>query len=197
MSQLTFDGATHTYRYEGHVIPSVTQVIREAGMMSPFGLDDAAALFGTAVHAAILGNGNTDDMLKPYVKAWEKFLRERDLRLIAGWNERIVAGPCYRYAGRVDCVADDTDGELMVLDIKTGSPAPWHLVQVAAYIQAAVQQLDARHGVRGAVVYLAMDGDYRFRAFEDIIAIERNYQIFSDACNVWWWREKHGLRRSE
>lgn len=140
---LTFDADTHTYRWDGEVVPSVTQLLRPLMDFSHVRPDvlDAAAAFGTAVHKACeladldqLDEDELDPALAPYLAGWRKFCREHECR----WDaiERTVFHKDLRYAGTLDR-AGQVDGAHSIVDIKSGSALmPTTGPQLAAYARA-------------------------------------------------------------
>lgn len=155
---LTFDPATHTYRYGGVVVPSVTQILAPLSDFSFVDPDvlDAARDFGTAVHYACelddreeLDIDALDPALLPYLQQWRKFCREHGCK----WEEieRQVYHPTMRYAGTLDRFGV-IDGARGVLDIKSGSDLyPSVGPQLAAYAQALEPKtghLLRRYGLR-------------------------------------------------
>ena len=108
---LKFDEATHTYWINGIKVPSVTQVLREAGIIDhskiPQDKLDIAMKFGIAVHKAceLYDNHNLDwnklDIkLKPYVNAWVLFIVETGF--IVKQNEKPIGSEKYMVAGTPD-----------------------------------------------------------------------------------------------
>lgn len=172
-----FDAATHRY-YIGHrEVPGVTTVLKAAGIIDTTFLRSAAALErGTAVHAAtqeadILRSWRAEEPTSPdrfvfsrevsdtvpvgYIKAYLAFLRDHAPRYT-----HVEAGllhPTLAYGGRADRICADLCGQgPAILEIKTGSPASWHGVQLAGY------QLLFPTGSRW-VVYLRDDGRYNLK----------------------------------
>lgn len=146
---LTFDDASHTYRLDGQVLPSVTQVLRDNGLGGDFSHVSPAILEharqrGTAVHAAAhyLDEGDLDEStvapeIRPFLDAWQAFKAERRVELLA--LEQRVACPVYRVAGTIDRVArvPGLRGAILI-DLKTNTP------HGAAY-QLAGYKLLAQH----------------------------------------------------
>lgn len=84
---LTFEEDTHTYRLDGMVVPSVTQILKELGFVDFSGIDPEVlrkkAELGTYVHKCCellfqqdLDIENVDPEALGYVRAFEKFLIE-------------------------------------------------------------------------------------------------------------------------
>jgi hypothetical protein len=155
---LTFDPATHSYRYDGVAVPSVTQILAplsDFSFVDPHVLE-AARAFGTAVHYACelddrgeLDEEALDPALLPYLQQWRKFCREHACKW--EWIERKVYHERMRYAGTLDR-AGFIDGARGVLDIKSGSDLyPSVGPQLAAYamaIEPATGHLLRRYGLR-------------------------------------------------
>lgn len=168
---LSFDPGTHTYRMNGVVIPSVTQII--APVLNLSGTDsetlERARLFGIAAHKATeLWDQGTLDMetldpaLIPYLEAWKRFRHEHEFE-----PEMIEYRVCHwqhRYAGTVDRIGmlkRRRNRVRAVLDIKSGLVVGPHVgVQLAGYQHAYNfnHQGEARHRVS---VQLMSNGSYR------------------------------------
>lgn len=187
---LTFDDATHTYRVGQMVLPSVTQVLAEAGLWTPvaaaFGADmEYARQLGTAVHEATQMDDEGDldeetvaaDVL-PYLDAWRKFRTDMQPEVLA--VEKRVWHPQYRYAGTIDRILKVNDYPTVV-DIKTGAPHPATAVQTAAYREC----LATPH--RRASVHLTKEGTYKIEFYPS----RTDFGVFLAALTVAnWKREK-------
>lgn len=187
---LTFDAAAHAYAVDGQPVPSVTQIIRDGGCFPPFTATAATQWhleLGTAVHTAVqyhvegrLDLDTVDDQVAPYLTAWECF------RAAAGEDYELLAAEAraydaaYRYAGTPDQVIR-WKGREAVLDLKTGTPAPWHALQTAAY--ARLVDVPGR-----LTLYLARDGTYRLATHTN----RHDWPTFAAACALWHWRAEHG-----
>jgi hypothetical protein len=134
---LHFDPDTHRYSLDGRVIPSVTQRIGRAGLLgsAPTWHTPEAADRGTAVHLACHHSdigaawdicADWDGYLRSY-QAWSRALSPT-------WTA--IEQPYYNaaldLAGTPDRIGTMA-GRDVVLDIKSGPPAPWHGIQLAAY----------------------------------------------------------------
>lgn len=184
---LTFDAATHTYRWDDRVVPSVTQVIRESGLYDASWYKPEDALRGTYVHDACRfadenDLGSVDPRIQGYVDAWLKFKRESGFSCQPGGIERMFVNEAYGYAGTIDrdCKLGPADA---TLDIKTGQPAAWHAIQTAAYRQGS-------HSMALRVcVYLSDDGRYKLVRHTDT----NDFNVFLAALAVRNWKHNKGL----
>lgn len=154
-----FDPETHTYRVDGVVRPSVTEILRTANLsdngMSAGGWEidadvlDNAAERGTMVHLAVeldcqgvLDEDSVDDEIWPYVEAWREFVADTGFVRIA--NELPIYEPMGDYCGTLDLLGYIGE-ELTIIDLKTGSVGlkPWHKYQLAAYARPFFLKEDA------------------------------------------------------
>lgn len=140
---LTFDDASHTYRWKGKPVPSVTQILAPVHDLSMVPVDvlAAASAFGTAVHKAcelddkgVLNERALDPALMPYLVGWRKFRKEHR----TSWA--VIEKPLYHegmgYAGTPDRIGS-IDGSDSVLDIKSAAQLyPAVGPQLSAYAQA-------------------------------------------------------------
>ena len=161
MSQvLTFDEKEHIYRLGDEILPSVTEVIKGAGLAGDFMPDPWYLQRGSLVHAASalldrndLDESSLDPAIAGYVQGYRNFLKE------TGFVPEVIEVPRFNpklmFAGTPDRVGR-LDGEGIVLDLKTGVSRPrWHRLQTAAYVL-----LSPEHPEKRAALYLAADGGY-------------------------------------
>lgn len=162
---LTFDEASHTYRYGGALVPGVTSILRPLSNFDGIPLDvlNAKADLGRRVHFACqlddeadLDQDSVGDDVAPYLFAWRKFLAESGAKVVH--NERQVFEPTLRYAGTLDNVLE-LQGHRWLVDKKTSISTPISAgPQTAAYLRA----LNDPSVTRRAAVRLRPDGTYRF-----------------------------------
>lgn len=164
--KITFRPDVHQYEIDGRPVPSVTQVLKSAGLTGSgdFYTPEARDR-GTAVHLAtqLIDTGLcsidefSDAPYFGYVQAWASFKAETKAQIVA--VERIVGHQFFGVAGTLDRVVRFGMIEY-TLDIKTGGPAPWHSIQTAAY-----NVLDSAESRGRMVVYLRPDGSWKVSTF--------------------------------
>lgn len=163
-----FDAAAHRYTLNGVVLPSVTGVLEDVGIIDyshlPPETRNMALTRGSNVHLATQmdDEGDLDEAscpgLMPYVEAWRAAKRHLGIeRFEPEWIERRGYHPTFGYAGTLDRKHGD-----MIIDLKT-SEAPWWVrIQLAAY-QSMVEK-EAPNIVRRVAV--ALGGDRSFKVHE-------------------------------
>lgn len=175
---LTFEPIGHCYRWNGKVVPSVTQLLDQCTDAFAHVAEDvleAAKDRGTYVHklTEMSDLDELDDEVEctkehwPRLLAWRKFCADKG----ANWSEIETQGYSkrYGYAGTVDRrgkLERFTGPTLWTIDVKTSESASrsWGL-QTAAYRQIAVEE-DMQWALsRRACVRLLADGTYRFDEF--------------------------------
>jgi hypothetical protein len=151
LDRLTFEADRHVYRLDGFLVPSVTQILRDAGAIdfSGVALDvlDRRMALGSLVHDAIAAEvvGELDaGRLRveqpdawPYFESYARLARSR--RLVCAFAEQRVATVKYQFAGTIDWLGT-VDGVPMLLDFTIGDL--WHGakdLQTAAYLLAAFE----------------------------------------------------------
>ena len=132
-----FDAETHTYTVDGERYISVTEVFDRLGLVSEFAKVEEARARGVRVHLAchFLGKGTLDwksvyKLDKPYIRGWEKYLRES--KLVVEISEKPLFNHTYRYAGTPDCIGR-IGKRPTVVDIKAGVVPVTAALQMAAY----------------------------------------------------------------
>lgn len=146
MTELTFDRATHTYRYGGRVVPSVTTVLRAIDNFDRVDpeLLERARLFGSHVHLAtdLFDKGELDEEgldlpLLPYLNAYKTFLSETGF--VVTHSEQQIYNRQRRYAGTLD-KRGTWKGATWLLDLKSGAVPRSVGLQTAAYQQACEEK---------------------------------------------------------
>jgi hypothetical protein len=130
---LTFEPNAHVYELDGVPLPSVTGVLRAAGLVNFDGVPptilEAARARGTAVHQAIhFYNEHDLDVLSfmrefpaygPYVQGWIRLMETG--RLKTWLCEHRVASRIHGVCGTIDWLGE-FDGHGAILDFATGDP---------------------------------------------------------------------------
>jgi hypothetical protein len=183
---LQFDAETHTYTLDGSALPSVTYILREAGLIGEWSSNTGPMTVGSYAHRLTeyddkgeLDADSVDPSLVGYLDAWRRFRTESGIEIVA--IEKRVFHAAYRYAGTVDRVVA-WNGLRSVIDIKTGSPAPWHALQTAAYANCETGI------VHRASVYLSADGKYKVSEHESI----DDFSVFVSALTLVNWKKAKG-----
>lgn len=197
---LAFEPDSHTYRYHGRVVPSVTQVLESWSTMRnlPPELLAIAGRRGHLVHEATELDDH-DDLNEAWaesvgvlghVRGWRRFRREHEFEPVA--IEYRVYSSEHRFAGTLDRFgpmrwpgARNRASLDALIDIKSGVSDPTHCMQTAGYAGPI-----GHRGPRGCV-YLHPDGTYDLQPHAvgtgdwiDFLACLRHYR----------WKERHGYR---
>ncbi len=186
---LVFEPEGHTYTWHGHRVPSVTQVIVEAGCLPRLGVGMSWYMRrGSALHLAAqmfdeddLDEASVDPAIAGHIDAYRAFreFTKDDLEILE------IEQPGYHpsgYAGTPDRVIS-WHGDRGVLDLKTGNKAPWHRLQTAGYL-ALVPEATVR-----LVVHLKADGGWKIDRHLD----RGDWGVFASARALWQWKERNGL----
>ncbi|MGD9599954.1 MAG: PD-(D/E)XK nuclease family protein [Steroidobacteraceae bacterium] len=175
--ELTFDEASHVYRLDGVVVPSVTQLLQpirpDFDRIPPAVLEAKRAL-GIEVHFACeldddddLDEDSVPAAVEPYLQAWRKFKADAGVEVLA--NERKLVHVGLRFAGTLDRLVRVRAGDVYLIDLKTSiSMAPSFGVQLAGY-QLLLEAADDLAGVKLARKGLQLrdDGTYRLIPYEN------------------------------
>ncbi len=166
----------------------VTTIIREAGLSPGFEFVSQHGLIrGRAVHQAIhldeerkLDESSVHPEVAPRLASWR--LWRKEVGLVYERGEFEVRTP--EYVGHPDIVAM-IGGVRWLLDIKGGSPAPWHCIQTALYAQAC----SPRPAKRGAV-YVTDDGSIANLMEHKDLA---DFAVARSAVHLASWKKSAGL----
>lgn len=162
-SNLEFIESSHTYLYNGVIIPSVTQIMRQVSMDHYQGISEEklkiAAERGTKVHKGVelfeQGVITIDPQIAPYVTEYR----------VAKFTNKIkptmqeVALTNGLFAGTIDMVAD-MNGQQVLIDLKATSKFNKELaeIQLAGYVEL----LEANGiGVNGCYILHLKENSHR------------------------------------
>ena len=164
-------------------------MLKVAGLIDTAWFTDEARDRGTNVATItelddlkILNEDQVPPGLSGYLAAWRTFREDTDCVIIE--VETVVHDGLRGYAGTLDRVIE-WGLSTTVIDIKTGSPSPWHALQTAAYAACLRPPVVSR-----AAVYLDGNGKYRCQHHMDHIA---DLQAFYATLAVANWKVLHGL----
>ncbi len=185
---LSFDPETHVYKFNGRVVPSVTEILRAENFIDTTFFTDYGRQRGKLAHLAIhlldmgeLDEESLDPVLSPYVEAWKRFRADTDITIIE--SEVPILDPLKRYAGTPDKIVM-LDGKQTCIDMKTGTVSPWTRLQLCAYCEAK--------GIyRRAAVQLNDDGTYKMFAYSD----RQDFAVWNATLAVYWWKRNELKRR--
>jgi len=165
-------------------LPRVTQILKGAGLIDTTWFTDYGRDRGTALHLATeyldrgdLDKDSLDPAIAPMVDSYRLFLKEVQPEILSVEEE--VENPLSHYRGRLDRrvrVGRWTG----ILDIKSGGPADWHAIQLAAYAGCFPGPMH-RWGL-----YLS-DTGYRLIEYKD----RGDWPVFVAALTLFHWRKNH------
>ena len=179
----------HEYRIDGTQVPSVTTILRAAGLYKENYFSDDARNRGTYIHKAILYLIQ-DDLVEDsvpseylgYVNAFRRFISEVDIKIDISRCEVPLFSEAYRYGGTPDIVGIMNDMDVL-LDVKTGIESTVAGIQTAAYEQLLCQHVK-RYGL-----YLKAGGKYKLIPYTD----RNDIKIFNAALTLYHWRQERKL----
>jgi len=177
----TFDSVTHTYRIDGKIVPSNTQILKEAGLVDVTWYNQHGRDRGSAVHLAChlldedaLNWETLDAELVPYVRAYEKFKKE------SGFVPDLIEVPMYNYPHRYGTTVDRTgmlNGREILLELKSGGVEPWCALQLSLQNECLPKKLPR------FALQIKSDGTYRLHEFKD--PNDRNVALSAAAIVHW------------
>ncbi len=181
-----FDEDTHTYHVGDRLLPSVTQVLDEAGLIDKEWFTEEHMLRGKRVHIATAMHDEglevfrltTDE--RGCLAAWCKFREESNCEIIS--IEERVWSTVWGVAGTIDRRLI-INGGAMTGDIKSGGPARWHKLQTAGY---GVCQGSREPRI---CIYLKPDGTYKIQMHND----SSDFDAFHAFLAGYNWKLKEGL----
>lgn len=165
---IEFNTELHEYSDQGVIIPSVTQILQDAGYIDARWFTAESRDRGSAVHtlceryAKGERKDNADRWLHnlEYVNAFARWFYYARPYLIA--SECVVSHTLNgkRYAGKFDGIYE-IGGRRILVDVKTGARAKWHPIQLVAYSLAELNDGTKVNPDAMMDLYLKPDGTYR------------------------------------
>lgn len=189
MPQITLDERTHVYTTaDGRVVPSVTQILTDAGLIDTHWFTKQATIRGTYIHEATalddaddLNCDTLDDSLAGCVAGWRAFLSETGAEILS--IEERLCSPTLTYAGTLDRRIM-FQGFEWVVDLKSGGPLRWHALQTAAYASLCIPCVTRCHMPKRATVHLKANGRYSFTPHTD----RTDFDIFGATVALYHWK---------
>ena len=184
----TFDPRSHTYRMDGAIVPSVTQVLKLAGYGYQMFTDVTEhAEFGTLVHKVLenVDNGVEQDIpleVLPWAERYEIFLkRTKAIMLMA---EVQMFSELYQLAGTADNIML-YNGEYGIMDKKSSlNKHPSYRLQCAGYEKLAIATgLDKELGIKLTKRWTLYIGAERYQLVEHKAPV-RDMAVFNACLTV-------------
>lgn len=173
----------HQYWLDGSKIDGLTSSMWEGGLIR--NSDQKYMDRGTAIHLATeyfdkgLESESVSDDLRGYVESWKRFRADQDYQPVE------IEYPIYHPELRVGTTIDRLPGPV---DLKSGSPEKWHILQIALQWSALIA-----HGMHDLArmpmdVYLSADGGPpKVRAYK-ISEVKEAFKAYSSMLYFLRWR---------
>lgn len=198
---LKFDHDAHSYRWNGKITPSVTQLIRDYGLIDlsrvPKDVLEFKRVLGTAVHLACelldendLDESSIDERIVPYLEGYRKFREIYNFRVQE--NEMRMYSKKYDFAGtpdRVGIIQYQHRDSRAIIDLKTTWEIyPSNAIQTAGY-QILVEENTKEKINKRFALQLKPSGSFELYEYSD--PNDKNIFLYCRAIHSW--RQKHKL----
>lgn len=174
---LTFEPGPHIYRWNGEIVPSVTQVISDLTDYGKINSDtlEIARQKGVAVHKMVelwalgqLGPRESQpEWMQPCYDEFLKFAHDTGLKVLA--SERQIYHQVYRYAGTMDlrCTMKHKKG-IGIVDVKRSFLAGDAIgLQLAGYAEAENADKSQERIEWRAAIRIHENNRYRLKEYDD------------------------------
>lgn len=190
---ITFDSFLHEYKFCGVVKPSVSAILRDAGLTADFSMVNPdvlenARLRGEAIHKALeyddMGILDEDECIYMWaVEAWRKWKKDNDIEIVA--IESIVYNPTLEYCGTFDRKVITKTGQKIV-DIKTSAKvSKSYALQVMAYCMT----FDNPRELYGTIIRLN-NGKMKEFDCNDLLPASEAMEIVTAAAKLYHFKHK-------
>jgi len=185
-SQAEYDHESHSYRANGMVIPSVTQILAVSRFSDMSFVTQNALERGTRIHRLTEQfdrfSLRMDQVMKqdvPFVTAWIEF------KMATGFKPALIEYPAwhpqFHYGGTPDRVGQ-IGRTWYVVEIKTNSAPKSTGIQLAAY------EMLMRRKMKRLAVLLQANGKHRLLPYND----QNDYSYFMAGLTVYRYHLLHG-----
>lgn len=193
---LNFDAQKHLYiltdGITDEVLPSVTQILSAEGFIPNNGSEWHMEK-GSHVHKMIelylqgvLDEDTLDPLLSPYLQGFRQFQADSGIEIQG--VETPMYHPQYLYAGTPD-IWGSLNNVSTLIDVKTGSAAKWHLLQLAAY--CGLLQSNGGWIRQAANLYLSETGGYTMSKPLGMKELTHCMQVFLSALTLYKWKKEN------
>lgn len=193
MSELLLD-ENHHYTLDGKGLDGLTATIAEAGLIGNFGtkwhMDK-----GSAIHLATefydrgtLDEATVDPQIQGYLESWKQFRKDQNYTPIE--IEYRIVNTVLMVASRVD--------RIPLLDIKSGTPTPWHILQIAFQWATLIAEHPREWVLKPTDIYLDPDGGPPKVKVYSLTELKEAYKVYCSLLYfIRWRREKYGNKNSD
>lgn len=191
---IKLDKERHVYTVGDRVVPGVTSILTNLGIIDTRWFDEQSRIRGDRVHTATQFHDEggvcwdtMDSRIRPYVEGYLAFLQDTGFRphLI----EHIVYARDLDYGGTLDrtgWLPGRMREQYILLDIKSGSLQPWAALQTAAYQHALLTDPLQHTPLARYGLQLKSNGDYSFKPYPD----PSDLQYWLSCVNVFNFKRK-------
>ena len=198
---LTFDEAAHRYVLDGLTLPSVTQVLKGAGLISfdgiPWATLERKRQLGTLVHKVTeifdrgedLSEYDIPDEVMQYVEGYANF--RNDCSFFPERIEHRMMGEIsgMKFGGTLDR-AGEINGAPHIIELKTCyTKSPVWGVQMFGYAWALAGEKWNRYHRAAVQLSPAVTRGYRIHSYDD----PTDSQVFQSALALVTWKQNKGL----
>ncbi len=187
MPNLTLDDQ-HVYRLDGKQIDGLTSTIQEAGLMGNYGSEWHMDR-GMKIHLATelwdrrtLDESTVDPQIQGYLESWKQFRKDQ------GYIPTHIEYPIYH----PELIVGTKIDRLPLLDIKSGSPESWHVLQIAFQRECLkAHKMDEKLRMNPMDVYLDEDGGSpKIRVYK-IGEMMEAFMVYASMLVFLRWRRDH------
>lgn len=188
-----FDPEAHIYRAGLTRLPGATDVIKAEGMVASEWMTDEARWRGKCVHRGIqlLNEGQldwdtVDETVAGYLKSYQQFLTVSRFEI---WGSEV---PLFSVA--FGCIPDlwgVLNGQITVVELKTGPVPKWAAIQTALQVKAIRDQLGVRVQKRFGLRLMTTGALAKLDPFDD----RTDERVAMSMVDSFWWKASHGYIR--
>jgi len=180
----------HRYLLDGKGVDGLTSTIAEAGLIRES--DEWYLKKGTAIHSATefydkgtLDESTVDPQIQGYLESWKRFRQDQNYTPI--YIEYQTYHPELMVGTKID--------RLPLLDIKSGSPESWHVLQVGFQRECLkAHNLDEKLRMNAMDVYLDPDGGPPKIKIYKVYEMVEAFKVYASMLYFIRWKRQKGIK---
>jgi hypothetical protein len=191
---LRLDPEKHIYYWDERRVDGLTSTIDEAGLISTYA-SEWYKLRGTALHLATefndrgtLDENSVDPEIHGYLESWRKF------RIEQNYTPDPQVGIEHKFYNSVLMLGMKIDRLPGPLDLKTGAPEEWHILQVAVQWATLIGDGLSHLALSPRDVYLDHDGGPPSVKNYTQVEMREAYRVYASMLHFLRWKREKGLK---
>ena len=180
----------HEYFFKGYKIDGLTATLKESGLIR--NSDPWYADRGQKIHLATelwdknkLDEESLDIQIIPYLESWKRFRKDQS------YTPTHIEYQTYHPELMVGTKID----RLPLLDLKSGSPEPWHVLQIGFQRECLkIHKMNENFRMNPMSVYLNPDGGPPKIKVYKVVEMMEAFKVYASMLYFIRWKRQKGIK---